>query len=313
MGRSPQRPPGAACANHAHADRAGSGGGFPHALHLHRIGGRGRTGPAASGRNGEVSADLRDALELAERAVRTAGQLALHHFHSGVAARRKADGSPVSDADLAAEEAMRRVLEEGMPGVPVLGEELGGASPAAPSTEARWIVDPIDGTRNFVRGIPIFASLAAFESGGRCVAGAVHAPALGDLIVAAEGAGCRWNGRPVRVSEMNVPETALVVTGGLDSLLSPRHRAAFLRLVRHTERQRGFGDYYGHFLVATGRAEAMVETKIHPWDVAPFRIIIEEAGGRFTDLSGRDSIYSGSVLATNGRLHETILRLWNNR
>lgn len=254
-----------------------------------------------------MSTEIAEALRIAERAARTGGQIALHHFQTGISFRRKKDGSPVTDADVAAEEAVRKVLEEGTPGVPVLGEEMGGESPNEPSAGERWIVDPIDGTRNFVRGIPLFATLIALEVNGDCVVGAAHAPALDEVIVAARGLGCSYNGRPTRVSPVQDLSEALVVYGGFEGLMSPANRESFLSLADRTERQRGFGDYYGHHLVATGRAEIMLETYINAWDVACWKVIVEEAGGRFTDLAGRDTIYSGTALATNGHLHAAVL------
>lgn len=256
-----------------------------------------------------MKADLTHALRLAERAARTGGQIALHHFQTGISFRRKKDGSPVTDADVAAEEAVRKVLEQGTPGVPILGEEMGGESPDKPSVGERWIVDPIDGTRNFVRGIPLFATLIALEVDGSCIVGAAHGPALDEVIVAARGMGCRWNGRLARVSSTETLGEALVVYGGFEGLMSPPHRESFLSLAARTERQRGFGDYYGHHLIATGRAEIMMETAINPWDVACWKVIVEEAGGRFTDLTGGESIYSGTALATNGHLHPSVLEI----
>lgn len=254
-----------------------------------------------------MKTDLADALRLAERAARTGGQIALHHFRKGVTSRRKADGSPVSDADLSAEEAVRKVLGDGMPGVPVLGEEFGGDSPDETVSGTRWIVDPIDGTRNFVRGIPLWSTLVALETSGTCTVGVAYGPALDEITTAATGNGCKWNGEPVQVSTIAKLDKALVVHGGLDLLLIEPYHKRFLDLARRTERQRGFGDFYGHQLVTTGRAEIMVETGINAWDVACFKVLIEEAGGRFTDLRGEDTIYSGTALATNGLLHEAVL------
>jgi histidinol phosphatase-like enzyme (inositol monophosphatase family) len=256
-----------------------------------------------------VKTDLADALRLAERAARTGGQIALHHFRKGVSFRRKSDGSPVTDADVAAEEAVRKLLEQGMPGIPILGEEMGGDSPDKPADRERWIVDPIDGTRNFVRGIPLFATLIALEVDGSCTVGAAYSPALDEIITAARGMGCQWNGRPARVSSTDDLSDALVVYGGLEDLLAEPNRGPFLELAARTERQRGLGDYYGHLLVATGRAEIMVETSINAWDVACWKVMMEEAGGRFTDLAGIESIYSGSALATNGLLHDKALEI----
>jgi myo-inositol-1(or 4)-monophosphatase len=260
-----------------------------------------------------LKADIAEALRIAERAALTGGQIALHHFQTGISFRWKKDGSPVTDADVAAEEAVRKVLEQATPGVPVLGEELGGKNPNEPGRGERWIVDPIDGTRNFVRGIPLFATLIALEVDGACVVGAAHAPVLDEFIAAARGLGCFYNGRPARVSPVQDLSEALVVYGGFEGLMSPANRESFLSLAEQTERQRGFGDYYGHHLVATGRAEIMIETYINAWDVACWKVIVEEAGGRFTDLAGRDTIYSGTALAANGHLHAEVLEIMSQQ
>ena len=253
--------------------------------------------------------ELKDAMRIAERAARTGGLVALHALREGVGVRIKPDGSPATDGDVRAEEAVRKVLESASPGTAILGEELGGESPGAPAAGTRWLIDPIDGTRNYIRGIPIFATLIGLEVDGVCTVGAAYAPAMEETVVAARGMGCFWNGRPARASSVSELREALLVFGGFDGTGSPAPLDRFLALVSASGRQRGFGDYYGHLLVATGRAEIMLEGKVHPWDIAPWKVILEEAGGRLTDLDGNDTIYGSSALGTNGILHDRILEV----
>jgi histidinol-phosphatase len=245
---------------------------------------------------------VRAALEAAQ----AAGALALRHFQGGVAVDWKDDRSPVTRADREAEQAIVARLTRAAPEVGFLGEEFGAQGPQ----ERRWIIDPVDGTRNFVRGIPYWAVLIALEEAGEITAGVVHAPAAGDTLWAARGQGAFANGRRLAVSPVDRLEDALLIHSALRYL---KHREpardwdAFLRLVDLTAQTRGFGDYFGYTFVLRGQAEIMLEADLKPWDLAPLLVLLEEAGGRLTDFAGRRSIYTGSALATNGRLHEAVL------
>jgi len=247
-------------------------------------------------------------LDAALEAAREGGAIALRYFRGPFEVRIKADQSPVTEADHAVEQAIVRRLRRGFPDIGVLGEEFG----AEGSQERRWIVDPIDGTKNFVRGIPHWATLLALEEEGEVTLGVVHAPATGDLFWARRGEGAFANGVRLRVSAVERLAAATLLHSSLSYLRALRpggYWDGFLRLVDATERQRGFGDYYGYTFVLRGQAELMLEADLKPWDLAPFKVLFEEAGGRLTDFEGRPTIYSGTVLASNGRLHEAALAL----
>ena len=245
------------------------------------------------------------ALDAAVEAARAAGEIALGYFRGGFEVTLKADATPVTQADREAERAIVEILGRAFPEYGVLGEEFGGRG----STDVRWIVDPIDGTKNFVRGIPLWATLIALEERGEVTVGVVHNPARGDLYWARRGGGAWKNGERVRVSDVSTLDGAFFVHAGLRLLREAGWWDGFVRLVDATDRQRGFGDYVGYGLLAEGKAEIYLEVDLKPWDLAAPRILVEEAGGRFTDLAGRPTIYSGTALATNGRLHDAALAL----
>ena len=182
------------------------------------------------------------------------------------------------------------------------------------SQSRRWIIDPIDGTKNFVRGIPYWATLLALEEEGEITLGVVHSPATGELFWARRGQGAWADGVSLRVSPVDRLGEAMLVHSSLN-LLRPldggRRWDGFVRLVETTDRQRGFGDYFGYTFVLRGQAEIMLEADVKAWDIAPFKVLVEEAGGRFTDFAGRPTIYSGTAFASNGSLHDEALALLN--
>jgi histidinol-phosphatase len=245
------------------------------------------------------------ALAAAVEAARAAGEVALKYYRGGFDVALKPDLTPVTQADREAERVIVDVLSRAFPGDGFLGEEFG----AQGSQERRWIIDPIDGTRNFVRRIPVWATLIALEEAGQVTVGVVYNPVTGDLYTARRRAGAWLNGEPIRVSTVSELGQAHLVHAGLDILRRGGHWEGFVRLVDATERQRGFGDYAGYGLVAEGKVEIYLEADLKPWDLAPCRLLVEEAGGQFTDLDGRATIYSGTALATNGRLHDATLAL----
>lgn len=246
-------------------------------------------------------------LEAALEAARAAGALALRYFTSGVQVEIKPDHSPVTRADREAEQAIVERLGAAFPDVGFLGEEFG----AKGDQTRRWIVDPIDGTKNFVRGIPYWATLIAFEEAGEVTLGVVHAPATGELLWARAGQGAFANGRPLRVSAIDRLAEATVLHSSLKDFLAGRHWEGLQRLAQRAERTRAFGDYYGYTFVLRGQAEVMLEADLKPWDLAPFKVLFEEAGGRLTDFAGRPTIHSGTALASNGRLHAEALAVLN--
>src|SRR5271154_5594715 len=238
-------------------------------------------------------------MEAAEAAARVAGAVALGHYRRGVEVETKGDGSPVSVADRQAEEAVRTWLEARFPQDGILGEELGAARPEA---RRRWLVDPIDGTKTFVRRVPLWGTLVALVDGEEVLAGAAFFPAVDELVVAARGGGCLWNGAPARVSEVRQLSEATVLATDERFARNEGQRRRWARLVDASAQSRTWGDCYGYLLVATGRAEVMVDGVMAPWDSAALKPIIEEAGGVFTDWKGKSTAFGGDTIATNGTL-----------
>ncbi len=244
-------------------------------------------------------------LDFAMDAAWQAGQLTLAHFQSGVAVERKQDASPVTEADRGAESLLRRLIEEKFPGHAVLGEEMGESGS---DSRHRWILDPIDGTQSFIRGVPLYGVLVSLEIEGDMVVGVAHFPAMNEMVAAADGEGCRWNGRECRVSRVSTLAEALVSLtepGSLDE----EHRTFWDGLKREARVIRGWSDCYGHALVATGRVDAMLDPVMNPWDCGALLPIVEEAGGRFTDWNGEATIYGGSAISGNRELHRALLDL----
>jgi histidinol phosphatase-like enzyme (inositol monophosphatase family) len=247
-----------------------------------------------------------DILDAAIAAARAAGEIALRYFRTNLTVETKADRTPVTRADRECEARVVELLGARFPDCGFLGEELG----ERPSrNNARWIVDPIDGTKNFIRGIPFFATLIALEEEGEVTTGVIHAPAIDDLLYARKGQGAFANGRPVHVSAITDLGDAMLVHGGLKDLKVRPCWQPFLRLVDATARQRGFGDALGHSVVICGQAEVALEPEIKPWDVAATKILVTEAGGRFSDFAGSPSIYTGSAVISNGYVHDQVLNL----
>jgi histidinol phosphatase-like enzyme (inositol monophosphatase family) len=247
----------------------------------------------------------REYVDFAADAAFRAGRLTLGQFQTGVQVDRKSDASPVTVADRSGEELLRRIIGERFPRHSIVGEEMGAASGDA---RHRWILDPIDGTRSFVHGVPLFGVLLALEIDAEPVVGVCYLPALDEMIAAGRGEGCRWNGREARVSEVSSLSDALVSLtepGSLDDA----HRPFWDRLRRKTAAIRGYSDCYGHVLVATGRCEVMLDPVMNLWDCAALLPIVEEAGGTFTDWSGRRTADGGSAISTNGALFEQIREL----
>ncbi len=243
-------------------------------------------------------------LRVATDAARAAGKVTLESFGRRMIAERKEDGSPVTAVDRAAEVVLRQKIRSAFPDHTIVGEE-GGESAGDP--RVTWFLDPIDGTKSYIHGVPLYSVLVAVEVNGRPSVGVIHLPALGETISAARNLGCRWNGRVARVSRTDRLADATVLTTSVRALESAG--ASFARLASATLTQRGWGDGYGFALVATGRADAIVDTHLHRWDIAPMMPILEEAGGKVTDWGGVRTTIASNFLASNGKLHESLLRL----
>jgi histidinol-phosphatase len=215
----------------------------------------------------------------------------------------KPDMSPVTDTDRAVEEAVRSYLSTERPGDAVVGEEFGDDGDAG----TRWIIDPIDGTKNFIRGVPVWGTLIAVERAGELVVGVASAPAMGRRWWAARDQGAFADGRPIRVSGITALHDAHLSHASLVSWERYGRGEDLLTLARRVWRSRGFGDFWQHMLVAEGAVDVAVEPEVELWDLAPIQVIVEEAGGRFSDLSGASRADGGSAVTTNGLLHEQVL------
>jgi histidinol-phosphatase len=244
-------------------------------------------------------------LETALAAASGAAEIICAGYQGAARSRAKADGSPVTDTDVAAEQAIRAVVAARFPEDGFHGEETEAARTDA---EYVWLVDPIDGTKSFVRRYPMFSTQIAVVRRGRLQLGVSSAPVYGELAWAERGAGAFLDGKKLEVSRVSRIEEATLSTGNLRSLAGTPRWAAFGRLVTRLDRIRGFGDFLHYHLLAAGKIDAVLESDIGILDIAALTLIVEEAGGRVTDLEGKPiGLASRSILATNGRLHETIL------
>ncbi len=242
-------------------------------------------------------------------AARAGGAVALEHFRKGFSVTLKADRSPVTEADDAAERAIVEVLRARCPDHGALGEELGESG----ARDRRFIIDPIDGTRNFIRGIPTWAVLIGLEEDGQVTAGVVYQPMADVVHRAWRGQGAWRDGERIRVSRVDALDRALVVHSSVNFLKRSAYWEGFLSLADRTQVQRGFGDFSAYLWVAEGKGEIALSTTVKAWDVAPLKILVEEAGGRFTDLEGQDGIYGSTVFASNGLLHDAALAAMRER
>jgi histidinol phosphatase-like enzyme (inositol monophosphatase family) len=250
--------------------------------------------------------ELRDLLDFAVGLARGAGDITLQYFRKQPETSTKADGSYVTIADRQAEEYLRKQIAERFPDDGVLGEEEGESSG---QSGRRWIVDPIDGTFAFVHGVPFYGVLIAIEIDDELRVGVVNIPALGEIVSAAKGIGCFLNGEPTRVSTTRELKDALLLSTSF--VACARHgfgRAAELLQAR-ARTSRTWGDCYGYVLVATGRAEVMLDPAMNLWDCAPLLPIMEEAGGTFTDWTGVSTASGGNAIATNGLLFDEVMSL----
>ncbi len=244
-------------------------------------------------------------LQFAENLARRAGEHTLKYFTTEIAVELKADESPVTIADRETEALIREAVEREFPEHGILGEEQGTTRPEA---EFQWIIDPIDGTKSFIRGVPLYGVMIALEEQGRSRLGVVYHPAQ-DLMISAEvRCGTHLNGRRVRVRDARSAAEACILASDFTQLL--RERLSFYRSLSSAfPLQRTWGDCYGYTLVASGRAQAMLDPEMNRWDLAAVKPIIEEAGGVFTDLNGVNTASGTSCLAATPKVHEQILRM----
>jgi histidinol-phosphatase len=244
-------------------------------------------------------------LDAALEAARAAAEVVRHYYQSNLKVTLKADKSPVTEADIETEKTIRAILAAKFPAHGFYGEETGQS---AMDAEYVWVVDPIDGTKAFVREYPMFSTQIALMQRGRLVVGVSSAPIYGELAYGEIGVGAWLNEQPIRVSSIDTIEAAALSTGNLKSLATGPQWPAFGRLIGRLSRIRGYGDFLHYHLLASGRIDAVVESDVNILDVGACAVIVEAAGGRFTDMDGLPfSIASTGVLASNGRLHGPVL------
>ena len=247
---------------------------------------------------------LADLLSVATEAAYLGGRRTLAYFNTDVAVEMKPDDTPVTCADRESERVIRERIRRAFPTHTILGEE-GGTEDGDP--EYRWIIDPIDGTKTFIRGVPFYGVLVGVEVQRRPSVGVVYLPALDEMVSAAIGHGCWWNGRRARVSDVStLADAAVMVT----SVWGMNLRSdAYERLAAATKFQRTWGDCYGYVLVATGRAEVMLDPRLSVWDCAPLLPILQEAGGHFTTWAGEATVWGSDGVGTNAALHRPVLEI----
>lgn len=252
---------------------------------------------------------IRDLLDFAVDTAWQAGKITLEYFQTHLTVSLKEDMSPVTIADKRVEERIRELICSRFKDHSITGEEFGEQVGSSPY---RWFIDPIDGTRSFIHGVGLYGILLGLEKGGKCLLGVANFPALNEIVYAAKGLGCYWNGRLTRVSRVSALKEALLTMTDVSALHQFGKGEAFERLTVATGLQRTWGDCYGHILVATGRAEIMLDPKMNVWDCAALLPILEEAGGTFTDWSGNPTIRGGNAISTNGVLFDEVLKIIKN-
>lgn len=251
-----------------------------------------------------MSASLREQMEFAVEAAWQAGKITLRYYQGGVEPEWKEDESPVTVADREAEKKIREMIEETYPEDGIIGEEFGEKESRSGN---RWLIDPIDGTKSFLQGVPLYGVLIAMENADTVGVGVAYMPALDEMVWAARGEGCWWNGRRAGVSDVKELQDACICYTSGPSFTEQGKGDAWKRLVDEVRLVRGWGDCYGHILVATGRAEASFDPIMNPWDCGPLLPILEEAGGTFTDWQGCATIYGEDAFSTNGHLFSAVM------
>lgn len=254
---------------------------------------------------------LRTYLDFALETARMAGEITLRYYQTNMTVDTKSDGSVNTVADLEAEKLIQERIEKYFPGHSIIGEEYGEKL----STDSRhkWIIDPIDGTRSFAHGVPLYSVLIGLEIDGNVEVGVAHFPALSETIYAATGEGCYWNDRPTRVSTISDLSQALVLGNDPEKCYKYGRGPAWDRIKTAFGNRRGWGDAYGYLLVATGRAELMVDPIMDVWDCGPFPPILREAGGYFGDWQGNTTIYANESIGTSQTLLPQVLALIGER
>jgi histidinol-phosphatase len=247
---------------------------------------------------------LRELLDFAADAAWQAGKITLEYFQTPLDIKSKSDSSPVTIADKRGEEKLRELITSRFPEHGIVGEEFTDKPADSPY---RWILDPIDGTASFIRGMGLYGVLVGLEREDVPVLGVANFPALGEIVCAAEGLGCYWNGRRAHVSNVTELKHATLLTTDVPALYKYGRGRVYEHLAQSVALSRTWGDCYGHILVATGRAEIMLDPIMNVWDCGPLLTILQEAGGTFTDWNGTPTIRGGNAIGTNGALFDRIM------
>ncbi|MBX3064627.1 MAG: histidinol-phosphatase [Anaerolineae bacterium] len=245
--------------------------------------------------------NLGSVLQFALDSAWQAGRITLRYYQMPLPVDRKSDDSPVTQADRETEQHLRRLIAEKYPQHGIIGEEFGEQEPDA---EYTWVIDPIDGTKSFIHGVPFYAVLVALIRDRRPVIGVMHFPALNETLYAAVDQGAYWNGRRIAVSSVSDLREATFLSSEVPTSQGRDWSRPFQQLCNTTRLQRTWGDSYGYAMVASGRAEIMIDARMKVWDCAAPAVIIEEAGGKFTDWKGESTIWGGESVGTNVALHQ---------
>jgi histidinol-phosphatase len=245
----------------------------------------------------------------AVEAVQAAEERLLYYFHNLPKIEKKADMTPVTKADKEAEEIIISTIKKRFPDHGFLGEEFGKENA---SSEFQWIIDPIDGTKNFIHGLDFYGTVVGLKYQGKIIVGVSNMPSLGELLVASEEEETTLNGKKVSVSTIDSLADAYVTVGGFTGLKNPSYLDAVIEIENKTLNMRGYGDVHGYHLVATGRADIMFEPYTKPWDISAYQIILKQAGGKYSDFYGNEQALSPTSLATNGHLHGIMVTILKN-
>src|SRR5256714_4798777 len=250
--------------------------------------------------------ELEELLDFSVNIARDAGEITLRYFRKKFETRLKGKDNFVTQAEIEAENFLRSRITERFPEDSIIGEEGGERAGAS---RRRWIIDPIDGTYAFVHGVPFYGVLLGVEIDGEPSVGVINMPGFDEIVYAARGLGCFWNGERARVSQTDALEDALLLSTDFGSCARYGFGAAADELQRRASMRRTWGDCYGYVLVATGRADVMLDPAMNVWDCAALLPVVEEAGGTFSDWKGRRTIHSGNAVATNGMLFDEVMRI----
>jgi len=255
--------------------------------------------------------DLSRYLEFAKETAYSAGKLTLGYFQTGINIDYKSDDTPVTIADRYAETLICDCIKKKFPHHAVVGEEFGASG--AQESEYRWFVDPIDGTKAFMCGVPTYAVLLGLEINGRIDVGVAYFPALNEMVYAASGLGCRLNGRMLRVSQTDQLNRAVLAFTDVKTFADFKRSREWEALQQAVYYRAGWSDAYGHALVASGRVELMLDPVMNPWDCGPFPVILREAGGYFGDWQGNETIHAGEALSTSTLLLPQVMAIINKK